>query len=110
MPAKKPRTECCCQPVTSIRLATLAPVFDRNIAIARDCLVTGTAVVGQAGLFFRLAVFERGVFLRVAVRLFVDFGIEILPVIAAFTAASPKPRLGVEAGGAGSLASFLAFN
>lgn len=37
-PARKPRTECCCQPVACIIAATVAPAGDRNMAITRACL------------------------------------------------------------------------
>src|SRR5258707_15672075 len=43
-PARKPRTECCCQSVTVMIAAIVAPVGIRNIAIMRACLVSGSAV------------------------------------------------------------------
>src|ERR1700738_4834343 len=41
-PAKKPRTECCCQSVTTMSDAIVAPAGARSIAITRACLVLGT--------------------------------------------------------------------
>jgi len=38
-PARKPRTECGCQPVVRAIAATVAPPFDRSIARTRACLV-----------------------------------------------------------------------
>jgi hypothetical protein len=42
-PARKPRTECCCQPVVFIITAIVAPVGDCSIAMTRDCLEPGSA-------------------------------------------------------------------
>ena len=38
-PAKKPRTECCCQPVTFMTAAIVVPADDCSIAMTRDCFV-----------------------------------------------------------------------
>src|ERR1700682_2503942 len=43
IPAKKPRTECCCQSVTAMIAAIVAPVGIRSIAMMRACLVSGPA-------------------------------------------------------------------
>src|SRR5882672_5002158 len=43
MPARKPRTECCCQPVAFIIAAIVAPLGDRSIVITRDCFEPGAA-------------------------------------------------------------------
>src|SRR5882757_7339852 len=43
MPARKPRTECCCQPVVFIIAAIVAPLGDRSIVITRDCFEPGAA-------------------------------------------------------------------
>jgi len=40
-PARKPRTECCCQSVTFMSAAIVAPVGARSIAMMRACLVSG---------------------------------------------------------------------
>src|SRR6476620_5676087 len=42
-PARKPRTECCCQSVTVMIAAIVAPVGIRSIAMMRACLVSGPA-------------------------------------------------------------------
>src|ERR1700680_2322265 len=42
-PAKKPRTECCCQSVTVMIAAIVAPAGVRSIAMMRACLVSGPA-------------------------------------------------------------------
>src|SRR5258708_4544322 len=42
-PARKPRTECCCQSVTVMIAAIVAPVGIRSIAMMRACLVSGLA-------------------------------------------------------------------
>ena len=36
-PARKPRTECCCQPVACIIAATVAPAGYCSMAMTRDC-------------------------------------------------------------------------
>src|ERR1700681_4441641 len=38
-PARKPRTECCCQSVAVMIAAIVAPAGDRSIAMMRACLV-----------------------------------------------------------------------
>src|SRR5258708_30088972 len=42
-PARKPRTECCCQSVTVLIGAMVAAVGIRSMAIIRACLVSGRA-------------------------------------------------------------------
>src|SRR3954471_22739155 len=42
-PARKPRTECCCQPVAFIIVAIVVPLADRSIVITRDCFEPATA-------------------------------------------------------------------
>src|SRR5260370_3230664 len=42
-PARKPRTECCCQSVTVMIAAIVAPVGIRSMAIMRACLVSRPA-------------------------------------------------------------------
>src|SRR6266403_5951475 len=46
-PARKPRTECCCQSVAVMIAAIVVPAGVRSIAMIRACLVSG-----------RIAVFE----------------------------------------------------
>jgi hypothetical protein len=49
-PARKPRTECCCQSVAVTIDAIVAPVDDRSIETMWACLVAGrAAVLGDAG-------------------------------------------------------------
>src|SRR5258708_28780089 len=79
-PARKPRTECCCQPVASIMAAIVAPAGDRSIAITRDCFEPGPAC-----LLFGSAVgccedFDAGTGAvdDAASRFFADFDIEML--------------------------------
>src|SRR5260221_2581835 len=43
IPARKPRTECCCQSVAATRDAIVAPAGVRSIAMMRACLVSGPA-------------------------------------------------------------------
>jgi hypothetical protein len=56
-PARKPRTECCSQPVAFIIAGIVAPSGDRSIVITRDCfepatafLLFGSPEVGDEGL------------------------------------------------------------
>src|SRR5262245_31353061 len=51
-PARKPRTECCCQPVALIIAAIVAPAGDCSIAMTRDCLVPGSALCDRGGWAF----------------------------------------------------------
>ena len=108
-PARKPRTECCCQPVAFAIAAIVAPVGDCSIASIRDCfelrlgrLVSGAGAICCCG-FFAPALD------LVIDRLFVDFDIEILPFGSGRArAAPPKPHYSDEAGGAGSQSAFQA--
>jgi hypothetical protein len=78
-PARKPRTECCCQSVASIKLGIVAPASDRNMAIARDCFVSECAFAGLVGFLLAGRFFETAEgALRPDWRFFMDFGIEIL--------------------------------
>src|SRR5258707_8447260 len=102
-PARKPRTECCCQSVAVMIAAIVEPVGIRSIAMMRACLVSGRAAdldadrLGDASL----AVFR--VVARVAV-----FGLDLGLVMgssevhAAPSAAPPQPRLGKTPGRARS--------
>src|SRR3989440_10706230 len=58
-PAKKPRTECCCQPVAFIMAAIVVPLGCLSRARTASCLVPPRVepkgmVPGFAGLFARL--------------------------------------------------------
>src|SRR5437660_6424038 len=48
-PARKPRTECCCQPVAFIIAAIVAPADDCSMAITRDCFEPASPVFGRGG-------------------------------------------------------------
>src|SRR5712671_6364248 len=49
-PARKPRTECCCQSVAVMIAAIVVPVGIRSIAMMRACLVLGrTADLDDTG-------------------------------------------------------------
>src|SRR6266513_6420528 len=80
-PVRKPRTECCCQPVAFIIAAIVAPVGDCSIAMTRDCFEPGSALCGRG----ELAVASGDGFAAVVSvcagrgdRFFADFDIEIL--------------------------------
>src|SRR4029453_13281336 len=45
-PARKPRTECDCQPVAFVSAAMVAPPGERSIFIAADCFVPGWTAAG----------------------------------------------------------------
>src|SRR5262245_7192593 len=79
-PARKPRTECCCQPVVFVIASIVAPAGDFSIAITEACLELGS-------LFGRFALLATncaglatatGVADGAAARFFADFDIEIL--------------------------------
>src|SRR6516164_2705703 len=79
-PARKPRTECCCQPVAFIIAAIVVPAGDCSIAMTRDCFELGSTL----GLF-TLPVVDcsgfaagSGVIDDTTGRFLVDFDIEIL--------------------------------
>src|SRR4030088_3304615 len=42
-PARKPRTECCCQPVAFIIAAIVVPLGDLSIVMTRACFEPATA-------------------------------------------------------------------
>src|SRR3981189_38304 len=53
-PAKKPRTECCCQSVARMIAPIVAPSGRRSIASTRACLVPGRLFGGELILVFAL--------------------------------------------------------
>src|SRR5437867_281120 len=98
-PARKPRTECCCQPVASIIASIVAPPGDFSIAITRACLEPGSL----PGRFALLAAdcaglaTVTGVAVGATARFFADFDIEILRSVggghrAATTEAPRRPK------------------
>src|SRR5262245_20711171 len=96
MPARKPRTECCCQFVTLIIAPFVAPAGARSIATMRAFLVVDCARVwrraaaGRAGDLI-LELCRRGLWDFVLV---FDLGFVMgsSEVIATPTAAPPQPR------------------
>src|ERR1700676_3111670 len=97
-PARKPRTECCCQSVAVIIAAIVVPAGVRSIAMMRACLLTGSAADLENAAVDRL----RGAGLAVfrAVERGAAFGLDLglvmesSGVYAAPSAAPPQPRLG----------------
>src|SRR5712664_4908758 len=94
-PARKPRTECCCQSVTVMIAAIVAPVGIRSIAMMRACLVSGPAAeLDDAGADrlrdAGLAVFRAVE--RVAAFLVLGLVMGSSEVHAAPSAAPPQPR------------------
>jgi hypothetical protein len=79
-PARKPRTECCCQPVAFIIAAIVVPVGNWSIAITRDCFEPESTL----GLFTLPVVDGAGFAAGTGVvddttgRFFADFDIETL--------------------------------
>ena len=77
-PARKPRTECCCQPVSLVIAAIVAPAGERNIASTLECFE-----LRLAWLIFAPSAGCRGCFAAATSALlivcfWVDFDIEIL--------------------------------
>src|SRR5262245_28330424 len=109
-PARKPRTECCCQPVTSIIEAIVAPAGDCSIAITRDCFESGSIELLLGSTTGCCDDFEANTVVdEAAGDFFAGFDIEILRlVMTTLVPSPPKPRLGRKAGGAGSQSAVLA--
>src|SRR5262245_49300428 len=127
-PARKPRTECCCQPVAFIIAAMVAPAGDSSIAITRDCFDPGwrlrplslpavdcpelaAGAVVAAGLGPAAGVADCAIADFFADADFADLDIEILhSVDGGVVPPPPKPHLGNQAGGAGSQSALGARN
>src|SRR5215469_17973510 len=84
-PARKPRTECCCQPVAFIMAATVAPEGDCSIAITLDCFEPGlpfppftSAALESSGFAAAPAAAENKIDCFFVDFGFTDFDIEIL--------------------------------
>src|SRR5262249_35673120 len=77
-PARKPRTECCCQPVAFIIASIVAPAGDLSIAITWACLEPGSLFGRFALRAANCAGLAIGVADGAAARFFADFDIEIL--------------------------------
>src|ERR1700694_3744207 len=104
-PQRKPRIECCCQSVTVMIAAIVAPVGIRSIAMMRACLVSGPAAdLDDAGAG-RLR--DAGLAVFRAVERVAAFGLVLGLVMgssevhAAPSAAPPQPRPGNSPGRAG---------
>src|SRR5215204_2524975 len=89
-PARKPRTECFCQPVAFIIPAMVAPPGACSIATTRDCFELGSAlsVLALAGFWAAFAAGAGAVEDKVGF-LLADAVIEILRLVR-FTAASRR--------------------
>src|SRR6185369_13234161 len=79
-PARKPRTECGCQPVTFVSAARVAPPGERSISIAADCFVLDRTAATRSP--FCLALLDLGRLFEdaadlAAVRFFAVFAIGI---------------------------------
>src|SRR5712664_3106725 len=106
-PARKPRTECCCQSVTVMIPAIVAPVGIRSIAMMRACLVSGPAASLDDAGADRLR--DAGLAVFRAVERVAAFGLVLGLVLvmgssevhAAPSAAPPQPRPGNSPGRAG---------
>src|SRR5712672_234849 len=105
IPARKPRTECCCQSVTVMIAAIVAPVGIRSIAMMRACLVSAPAAdlddaganrLRDAGLAVFRAI-ERVAAFGLVFGLVMGFS----EVYATRSAAPPQPRLANSPGRAG---------
>src|ERR1700722_6501480 len=95
-PARKPRTECCCQSVAAMMAAIVAPAVFLSIAMARACLVSGREAGLDAAGADRLrdaALPAFWTFVRFAAFGF-DLGLvmESSEVCATPSAAPPQPR------------------
>src|SRR5262249_48132753 len=77
-PARKPRTECCCQPVAFAIAAIVAPVGDCSIASTRDCFELRLDWLVSAGRAICCCGFFAVALDLMIDRLFVDFDIETL--------------------------------
>src|SRR5260370_5508927 len=78
-PARKPRTECCCQPVACIMAAIVAPADDCSMAMMRDCFEPGSAFLPLGSIVPRCGAFAAPpAAYGAAERFLTDFDIEIL--------------------------------
>src|SRR5260221_6051667 len=95
-PARKPRTECCCQSVSAMIAAIVVPAGARSIAMMRACLVSGRIAVFEGERASRLRVLDLLVDREMgrAAALGFDLGLvmESSEVRATPSAAPPQPR------------------
>src|SRR6266508_903552 len=79
-PARKPRTECCCQPVAFIIAAIVAPVGDCSIAMRRDCFEPGSPFCRfTSPAACRVGAAGTGVANHAPARFFADLDIKLYP-------------------------------
>ena len=99
-PARKPRTECCCQPVAFIMAAIVAPAGERSIAMTRPCfepasdfLAFGSpAAAGCVGV-------AAGTDKAASDRFFAGLGIEILHSVCGVTPHHRSPTSAIAPAG-----------
>src|SRR5258708_5080407 len=97
-PARKPRTECCCQSVAAMIAAIVAPAGVRSIAMMRACLVLGR--VGDLDAASTDCSRDLGLLAFRAGKRVAAFGLDLGLVMgssevhAAPSAAPPQPRPG----------------
>jgi hypothetical protein len=78
-PARKPRTECCCQPVAFIIASIVAPAGDRSIAMTCDSLEPDFPCSDLRSFWLSCAAFAAVVAeVDATVRFLADFDIENL--------------------------------
>src|SRR6187455_2699606 len=78
-PARKPRTECCCQPVAFIIAAMVVPSGDDSSATTRDCLEPVSVFLISGSLVVLTVFIVAGTRVVAAVAdFFAAFDIEIL--------------------------------
>src|SRR5258708_3902401 len=110
MPARKPRTECCCQSVAVMIAAIVAPAGVRSIATIRLCFVSARgADLDEAGAdLARDAAFRIFRAVERVAAFGLDFGLVMgsSEVYAAPSAAPPQPRPGKSPGRAGPRSAF----
>src|SRR4051812_13778068 len=94
-PAKKPRTECCCQSVAFVIATIVVPAGDCSIAMTRDCFEAASAalLLDLAAVCWLGFATATGAAASDAERFFVDLDIEILAFGSAAKAPPPpKPH------------------
>src|SRR6266436_6719139 len=90
-PARKPRTECCCQPVACIMVAIVAPAGDCSMAMMRDCFEPGSAFLPLGSIVSCCGAFAAPpAAYGAAERFLTDFDIKILRSVKA--ASTPHHR------------------
>src|SRR5712672_2544381 len=104
-PAKKPRTECCCQPVAFMIVAIVAPLGWLSSAITAACLEVARAGATPAAFGWRVLVAGRlppGRALAVLMVLLLGMLGSLSSLRRHLAPSPPKPRCGGIASGVGS--------